>query len=253
VVADRVSFGMQSRVLVVERAAASILQRSLLPGDLPVLPGVELAARYVPAASGGVGGDWYDVFRLPSGDLCMVIGDVAGHGVRSAVVMGRVRSALRAYALENDRPEAILELVDRKLQYFEAGHIVTAICVVADDELQRLTISSAGHLAPMLAAGDSPATPVAMTIDAPLGALSGIRRTATTVELPPDGVLLLYTDGLVERRDADLDARLATLQAGVRLESADAVCARVMHHMIGEEATEDDVAVLALRWSRGAP
>ncbi|MCA1832209.1 MAG: SpoIIE family protein phosphatase [Actinobacteria bacterium] len=250
--ADRVSLGIQSRVLAAERAAANILQRSLLPGDLPVLPGVEFAARYVPAARGGVGGDWYDVFLLPSGELCMVIGDVAGHGVRPAVVMGRVRSALRAYALENNRPEAILELVDRKLQYFEAGYMVTALCAIADDNLRHVTIASAGHLAPVLASGDGPAALIDMAIDAPLGVVSGIRRTATTVELPPAGVLLLYTDGLVERRDVDLDTRLATLKNAVRAESADVVCTRVMHHMIGEEAAEDDVAILAVGWSRAA-
>lgn len=245
--ADRVALGTQSRVVEAERAAASVLQRSLLPSDLPDVPGIELAARYVPAARGGVGGDWYDVFCLPSGELCIVIGDVAGHGVRPAVVMGRVRSALRAYALENDRPETILELVDRKLQYFEAGHMVTALCAVADVELEHVTIASAGHPSPVLARGNGPGALVDIAIDPPLGVIPGIRRTASTIKIVPGDVLLLYTDGLFERRATNLDARLATLQDAVRPAPADLVCARVMHRMIGEHATEDDIAVLALR------
>ncbi|HZA17271.1 MAG TPA: GAF domain-containing protein, partial [Pseudonocardiaceae bacterium] len=96
IVADRVAFATQSRRAEVERTAAAVLQRSLLPAQLPVVPGLELAARYVPAESGGVGGDWYDVFTLPSGWLCLVIGDVVGRGLGAADVMGRLRSALRA-------------------------------------------------------------------------------------------------------------------------------------------------------------
>jgi putative methionine-R-sulfoxide reductase with GAF domain len=244
--ADRIALATLSRVVEAERAAAHVLQRSLLPSALPELPGIELAARYVPASRGGVGGDWYDVFWLPSGELCMVIGDVAGHGVRAAVVMGRVRSALRAYALENDRPETILELVDRKLQYFEAGHMVTALCVIADAELENVTIASAGHPPPVLATGGGPGALVDIAIDPPLGISQGIRRTATTITLDAGDVLLLYTDGLYERRGTDVDARLALLESAVRPAPAEFVCASVMRRMIGEDPTEDDVAVLAL-------
>ena len=244
--ADRVALGTLSRVVEAERAASFVLQRSLLPSALPESPGIELAARYVPASRGGVGGDWYDVFWLPSGELCMVIGDVAGHDVRAAVVMGRVRSALRAYALENDRPETILELVDGKLQYFETGHMVTALCAIADAEFENVTIASAGHLPPVLATGGGPGALVDMAIDPPLGVLHGIRRTATTIKLEAGDVLVLYTDGLFERRGTDLDARLAILEDAVRPASADLVCASVMRRMIGEDPTEDDVAVLAL-------
>src|SRR6185369_5834153 len=97
-----------------ERAAATVLERSLLPAMLPRVPGIELAARYVAAEDRSVGGDWYDVFRTPSDELWLVVGDVAGHGLRAAVVMGRVRSALRAYTLLGIAPERVLELVDRK-------------------------------------------------------------------------------------------------------------------------------------------
>src|SRR5262249_58091323 len=121
--------GLAAAVLIgqfaVERAAAALLERSLVPASLPRTNGLELAARYVPAEQRTVGGDWYDVFRVPSGDLWIVVGDVAGHGLQAAVVMGRVRSALRAYTLLGLAPERVLELVDRKVQHFEIGTLVT--------------------------------------------------------------------------------------------------------------------------------
>jgi phosphoserine phosphatase RsbU/P len=104
IVADRVGFAIQSRRLAIERAAATVLQRSLLPSRLPIVPGLEIAARYVAAEQGGVGGDWYDVFILPSGRLCVVIGDVVGRGLAAADVMGRLRTALRAHALYSADP-----------------------------------------------------------------------------------------------------------------------------------------------------
>src|SRR5262249_26517591 len=104
VVAERAGFAVQSRRLMVERAAAKVLQRSMLPARLPVVPGLEMAARYVGAELGGIGGDWYDVFALPDNRLCIVIGDVVGRGLAAADVMGRLRSALRAHALYSDDP-----------------------------------------------------------------------------------------------------------------------------------------------------
>ena len=124
-VADRASLASQTRSHDIDRTAALALQRSLLPTRLPDVPGVELAARYVPGHDAGVGGDWYDVFTLPSGWLGVVVGDVSGHGLRSAVVMGRLRSALRAYALICADPADALTHLDRKIHHFEAGNLAT--------------------------------------------------------------------------------------------------------------------------------
>ena len=118
-VANRVAAAVQARQLEVERAAARVLQRSLLPSELPDLPGLEFATRYVPAEIGGVGGDWYDAFVLANGKLWIMVGDIAGHGMQAAVVMGRLRSTLRAYALDDHSPEDVLARADRKLQLFE--------------------------------------------------------------------------------------------------------------------------------------
>jgi phosphoserine phosphatase RsbU/P len=119
IVAERLAGATQNRLLVAERAAATLQQRSLLPTRLPKCAGIEFAARYLTPEDRTVGGDWYDLFTLPSGELCVVTGDVAGHGLNAAVIMGRVRSALRAYALMADSPEGILELTDRKVLHFE--------------------------------------------------------------------------------------------------------------------------------------
>ena len=126
-VADRASLAGQIRATRLDQAAALALQRSLLPPTLPAVPGVEMAARYVPGHAFGIGGDWYDVFPLPSGWLGVVIGDVSGHGLRSAVVMGRIRSALRAYSLVCDDPAEALTLLDRKVHHFEAVNLTTAL------------------------------------------------------------------------------------------------------------------------------
>src|SRR6185437_13023612 len=148
--ADRAAMAVQALQAQLDRAAAYALQRSLLPSALPSVPGLSMAARYVPGA-GHVGGDWYDVFPLPSGELCAVIGDVAGSGLRAAAIMGRVRSALRAYALESSDPAEILGRLEAKLGYFEPDAMVTVLCAVFNPCLDRVRISSAGHLPPVLA------------------------------------------------------------------------------------------------------
>jgi phosphoserine phosphatase RsbU/P len=123
VAADRIAGATTTRLHTIDRAATLLLERSLLPGKLPDCPELEFATRYVPAEERTVGGDWYDLFMLPSGQLWIVVGDVAGHGVHAAVVMGRIRSALRAYALLDTSPAHVLDLVERKVEQFEIGTV----------------------------------------------------------------------------------------------------------------------------------
>ncbi len=247
VVAERVSGAIQAHQLAVERAAAMLLERGLLPPILPAVPGVQFAARYVAQEARSVGGDWYDVFTLPSGVLWVVIGDVAGHGLSAAVVMGRVRSALRAYALENHPPDEVLRLVDHKVAYFEVGSLVTLACATSSPPYDYFEVVSAGHLPPILAVPESPAKLVDMEVLPPLGIGPGLRRPPTTVTVPPGAVLVFYTDGLVERRDEDIDSNLSRLRAIVTADDPEAVCSNVMRAMIGSDAPQDDVAVVALR------
>ncbi len=247
IVADRVAFATQSRRAEIERTAAAVLQRSLLPARLPVVPGLELAARYVPAENGGVSGDWYDVFTLPSGWLCIVIGDVVGRGLGAADVMGRLRSALRSYALLGGDPAEVLGRLDQQVQHFEPETMATVLLAMFEPSLERLHLSSAGHPPPVLALPHQPAALLGMPSDHPVGVPGGLRRRATTITLPPGALLCFYTDGLVESRDTSLDAGLQRLCESVVAGPVDSVCRKVMAQLVGDDPPGDDVAVLAVR------
>ncbi|MEV6347319.1 PP2C family protein-serine/threonine phosphatase [Actinoplanes sp. NPDC051851] len=243
-VADRADQARRLRSAELDQAAALALQRSLLPARLPEVPGVELAARYAPGHAFGVGGDWYDVFRLPTGWLGVVIGDVSGHGLASAVVMGRVRSALRAYALVCDDPADALTLLDRKVHHFEAGSLTTALYGMVSPDRTRIVLSSAGHLRPAIATPGDRCRLADVPVDPPLGiSRQHAPRRSAALPLPHGALLLCYTDGLVERRDEVIDTGVDRLLAAVRAENAETVCASVMDGA----GTEDDVAVLAIR------
>ncbi|WP_319462559.1 GAF domain-containing SpoIIE family protein phosphatase [Micromonospora sp. RTP1Z1] len=246
-VADRASLASQARASSIDRTAALALQRSLLPTHLPDAPGVDIAARYVPGHHAGVGGDWYDVFTLPSGWLGVVIGDVSGHGLRSAVVMGRFRSALRAYALVCDKPASALTLLDRKIHHFETGNLATVLYAMISPDRATIQISLAGHLQPILATPGQPAGSLNIPVDLPLGV--GPHQPArrdTEVTFPSEAVLICYTDGLVERRGEIIDVGIERLCSAVEPGPAEAVCARIMTTLAAEQAT-DDIALLAVR------
>ncbi|WP_328468746.1 SpoIIE family protein phosphatase [Actinoplanes sp. NBC_00393] len=245
--ADRASTAGQSRFREPDHTAALALQHSLLPPQLADIDGLQTAARYVPGHTLGVGGDWYDVFRLPSGWTGMVIGDVSGHGLASAVVMGRIRSALRAYALNTDDPAQALALLDRKIRHFEAGALTTALYAMISPDRRSIRISSAGHLQPVIAVPDEPAALLDLPVDAPLGiARSRSRRRTSTVELPAGALLLCYTDGLVERRHQIIDVGIKALIDVVTPDHPEVVCATVMSRL-GPDQPQDDIAVLAIR------
>jgi serine phosphatase RsbU (regulator of sigma subunit) len=243
-VADRASLATQARLSQLDRAAALALQRSLLPARPPVVAGLDVAARYIPGGQVGIGGDWYDVFSLPSGHVGVVIGDVAGSGLRAAVVMGRIRSALRAYALETDDPADVLTRLDRKIQLFEPDAMATAVYAVIDPTRTTARMSLAGHLPPILVDADGAARVLEATADLPLGAHPGATRRVTTCELPSGSTLLLYTDGLIERRGRPL--QFGTLVDSAIAGRAEELCSRVTARLLGGEAPSDDVAILAV-------
>jgi sigma-B regulation protein RsbU (phosphoserine phosphatase) len=210
------------------------------------VPGVDIAARYMPGEAAGVGGDWYDVFVLPSGRLGVVVGDVVGRGVRAAAVMGRLRSALRAYALDYDDPAEVLERLDRKVQHFESDMMATVLYAIFDHTFERMDVSVAGHLMPVVAAPRSPAEMLDVPLDAPVGVGSKLKRRTTSVELPPDGILCFYTDGLVERPGTSIDDGLDRLRRAVTAGPAEIVCTQVIDRLLGDEAPGDDVALLVM-------
>ncbi len=247
-VAARVALALRNRTTRTEREAALALQRSLWPEALPAVPGMEFAARYVPAGNGGTSGDWYDVLTTPSGATWVVMGDVAGRGLAAAVAMGRLRSALRAYAIEVADPVELLDRLDRQLQHFDPGVMATVLCAMLDPLGRVMRLSTAGHPPPVVTVGDG-LPPVVMDLpaDRPLGVGRSRPRRATRLALPPGSTVCFYTDGLVERRHRPISDGIAALEKSMFGGPAEAVCAGVMADLVGDDPVDDDVAVLVMR------
>jgi serine phosphatase RsbU (regulator of sigma subunit) len=244
--ADRAAPAVQALMAQLDREATTALQRSLLPTALPSIGGIEVAARYV-AGTGTVGGDWYDVFPLPSGETCAVIGDVTGSGLSAAVIMGRLRSALRAYALETSDPADILGRLDRKMRHFEPDALATVLCAVISADQECVRISSAGHLPPILCTADRNSCMVEITNDVLIGAHAPSERHVSTLRWPEGSVLCMYTDGLVERRDKTIDDGIDHLQQALTPVHPEPGCASIMVAMADVSSHSDDVALLVFR------
>ena len=247
VVAERLAGAIQRTQLDEERAAATLLERSLLLDKMPHCPGLEFAARYLTPEDRSVGGDWYDLFNLPSGELWIVVGDVAGHGLAAAVVMGRLRSALRSYALLGESPEKVLQLTDRKAQHFEIGKIATIVCATSKPPYREFRIVTAGHPPPVLVVPGEEPSFLELPIGPPLGVRDEAPRSGATVRLPDGALLLLYTDGLIERRNEPLDSGLDQLRASLRPDHPEVVCSQVLRDLLGSTLPRDDVVVVAVR------
>jgi PAS domain S-box-containing protein len=243
---------MEGRLLEVyrrEHKIAETLQRSLLPERLPQIEGIELAARYLPGARGAaIGGDWYDVLERPDGRVALVVGDVVGHGLRAAATMGQLRNAFRAYGLVESSPSEVVARINRLVMSGVEDVMATVLYLVLDRETGELSFSAAGHPPPLVLAPDGP-----QFLDGgrsvPIGASDpAVFREASAV-LPPGSSLLLYTDGLVERRDEALDKRLEKLAAvaGGAGEDLNALCDRVIEAVLDRGEPGDDVALLAVR------
>lgn len=239
-----------ARLLVVQRAVATAMQTSLLP-PLPLVPGLALAARYVPAAEGlDVGGDWFDAFELGRG-LAVVIGDTSGHDVDAAARMAALRHILRAHAIDRaESPAAVVGRLDRTADALAL--VATGTCVVGyltkmQDAGWQLTWTSAGHLPPLVVRDGE-----ARFLDAPPELMLGVdpltERSDHQTVLRPGDLLVLYTDGLVELRDASLDDRLELLRqvAAVHADSHPDVLADALLTSM-DAGGSDDVAVLLVR------
>ena len=243
-----------------ERTNAVALQRSLLPQRLPDQSAVEVASRYLPAsAHAGVGGDWFDVIPLSGARVAMVVGDVVGHGIRASATMGRLRTAVQTLADVDLPPGELLTRLDDLVSRLsaeadagngdEAGSEVGATCLYAvyDPVSRRCSLARAGHMLPVLVTPDGAVGFLDLPAGPPLG-LGGLPFESTEIDLPAGSVLALYTDGLVESRDHDIDIGLERLRRALThpATSLDVTCDNVIKAMLPDRPA-DDVALLIAR------
>ena len=250
--ADRVALALDhARAYGREHRIAETLQRSLLPEALPDVPGLALSARYLPAASEAeVGGDWYDAIALPGAHVLLVMGDVSGKGLAAAGTLGTLRNAIRAYALEGHGPAEIAERLNRLVLSDPArAHMATLVLADVDPVEARVRWVNAGHPPPLVL--DAAGAPVFLdgSRSVPLGVMPFPSYHENAAALEPGGAMVLYTDGLFERRGVHVDdgLKLVAQAAGAGPLDPDALCDRLLAGAAGIAATEDDVALLALR------
>jgi serine phosphatase RsbU (regulator of sigma subunit)/anti-sigma regulatory factor (Ser/Thr protein kinase) len=231
-----------------EHNAAVGLQRSLLPHRLPSIVGAPVAARYLPARD-EVGGDWYDVMPLHRGLVGLAIGDVSGHGIRAAALMGEVRAALRAYAYEGHAASDVLQRLDRLMGATRERGMATAAYGIFDPDTGSFRYSLAGHPPPLVVSADGEARLLAGEPPAPpLGSVPYAGYTDHETTLVGGDILLLYTDGLIERRGERLREgldRLVATAAGAT--TAGGLCDQLARELLPEGGAADDVAMVALQ------
>ncbi|WP_431677911.1 SpoIIE family protein phosphatase [Kitasatospora sp. KL5] len=242
-----------------EHELAASLQRVMLPRAVPSVPGVTTAVRYLAAGSGlQIGGDWYDVVPLPGGHVGLVIGDVQGHDVHAAGIMGQLRIALRAYAAEGHPPAAVMARASRFLADLDTDHFATCTYAEVNVDYGVVYAVRAGHLDPVVRRGDGSAAVLPVAGGLPLGVDPDEEYRVTRFSLDPGETVVLCTDGLVEARGMDLDTGFSRLCEAVsgplaaRDESAreplEELADRVAAGAADSSEREDDIALLLLRW-----
>jgi serine phosphatase RsbU (regulator of sigma subunit)/DNA-binding response OmpR family regulator/anti-sigma regulatory factor (Ser/Thr protein kinase) len=249
-VAERVAVALErARLYEREHAVSTALQRSLLPGELPAVPGARLAVRYLPAGWGlEAGGDWYDAVHRPDGTFAFVVGDVVGRGVPAAAMMGRLRHALHAYFAEGHGPAAALARLDALVEQSGPGTLATVACACYDPTTGALEHASAGHPPPLVAApGQAPEF-----VEHPLGLPIGVMPDATFEQrglvVAPGTIVLLFTDGLVEDRELPIGEGLERLRAGLTSDpDLERWLEGTVERMTGGRTVDDDVAALAIQ------
>ncbi|MEZ0446383.1 SpoIIE family protein phosphatase [Cellulomonas sp. ICMP 17802] len=239
------------RLFLAERTAALTLQHSLLP-QIPQIPGLDIATAYVPSTRRTeVGGDWFDVLPLPDGAIGLAVGDVVGHDLRAAAAMGQLRSLLRSYAWEGSTPGQVLARADELVRGLDIADIATCAYLRwrSSDDGAHVTYARAGHPPPLLRLVGGEVRSLDEGLSTPIG-LAGPGGAEATIDVPAGATLVLYTDGLVERRDRGLRDGIAALTAELSAlpDGADAtkVKDRLVEAFVGPHQ-EDDVCLLVVR------
>jgi serine phosphatase RsbU (regulator of sigma subunit) len=234
--------------LAEERLVALELQRAILPlhDEAFGLPGLRTMVRYLPASKAGrVGGDWYITADMPGGHVLIAIGDVAGHGLAAAAGMARLRGALAGLAITGSPPERLVGWLNDLVRHVAPEHTASVIAGYFDPASRTLTWAQAGHPPPVLVRGSW-----ARPLDPPDGILLGAgdeEYSAAVLALAPDDLLLLYSDGLIERRDRSLDEGLAALSSAVRGITDPELAIDAALRALGSADAEDDTCLVALR------
>ncbi len=245
-----------------ERSTALALQHSLLPRGLPGQAAVEVAHRYLPCGSvAGIGGDWFDVIPLSGSRVALCVGDVVGHGIQSSATMGRLRTAVRTLADVDLPPDELLTHLDDLVTHLadeeDGGDVAelgaTCLYAVYDPVSRRLTLASAGHPPPAVVPPGGVAELVEVSAGPPLG-VGGLPFEATELVLPEGSLLALYTDGLIEDRNRDIDHTTAELCRALNLPGAslDALCDAVLKSVLPEQPGDDVALLLARTHALGA-
>ncbi|CQR62128.1 SpoIIE family protein phosphatase [Streptomyces leeuwenhoekii] len=257
------ALGIDKAVLYGREAyIADELQRTMLPENLPRCTGVRLASRYLPAAeTARVGGDWYDAIPLPGSRVALVVGDVMGHSMTSAAIMGQLRTTAQTLAGLDLPPQEVLHHLDEQAQRLGTDRMATCLYAVYDPVAHRITVANAGHPPPVLLHLGGRAEVLSVPAGAPIG-VGGVDFEAVELDAPAGGTLLLYTDGLVESRLRDvwtgIEQLREKLEATAELTGADhappleALCDEVLD-MLGPGDRDDDIALLAARFDGIAP
>ncbi|MET9834954.1 SpoIIE family protein phosphatase [Streptomyces sp. NPDC006385] len=245
----------KSVVFAREATVADALQRTMLPPSLPEPAGVVLASRYLPASrTAQVGGDWYDAIPLPGNRVALVIGDVMGHSMTSAAIMGQLRTIVQTLAGLDLPPDEIMHHLDEQAERLGSEHTATCLYAMYDPVRHRLLVSNAGHLPPVLLHPDGGTEVLRVPPGAPIGVGGGGGFESTELHAPAGATLVLYTDGLVESRDSDvlagverLRTRLREAASGAAPTGLEELCDQALG-MLGASDRDDDVALLAARF-----
>lgn len=232
------------------RHVAKAFEQVLVPERLATVPGLDVAARYLPAAGAEMGGDWYDVIPFSDGPVGLVIGDVIGHDLRASSIMASLRTAVRAYAWTRSSPAVVVDYVDGLARGLEADQMATLIYGIYEPTTRRLRWSNAGHLPPLLIGPGPTATYLEEPSSVLVGAMGGLPYSEGKIDLDPGSTVLFYTDGLIQERGGLVSEGLDRLRQLAATQWATApgqLINTILATMLGEDQRADDIAILCVR------